>query len=98
MTAQIQNGTAAVRDAAEEALWQFPPSHANAQLRDLIGRRDFVLQNPQIAERLLDRAARTGASGLEQALAALVGLRFRFWNPRLVRVGRKAHGLLGQHR
>ncbi len=98
VTAQIQNGTGAVRDAAEEALWHFPPSHANAQLRELIARREFVLQNPQIAERLLERAAGAGASGLEPSLAALVGLRFRFWNPALVRVGRKARELLGQRR
>lgn len=95
VAAQIQQGSAQARDAAEEALWQFPPNHANAQLRELIARRDFVLNNPQIAERLLDRAARTGATGLEKALAALVPLRFRFWNPALVRVARKARELLG---
>ena len=98
VTAQIQQGSGWVRDAAEEALWHFPPAHASAQMRDLIARRDFVLQNPQIAERLLDRAARTGTSGLDQALSALVGLRFRFWNPAAARVGRKARELLGQHR
>ena len=92
---QIRDGSRSVQDIAEEALWGFPASQANAQLRELIARRDFVLHNPQIAERLLDRATRTKVSGLEQALAGLAPLRFRFWNPSLMRVGRKARELLG---
>ena len=99
VSAQIQFGTsAAVRDAAEEALWYLPRAHANAQLRDLIGKRDFVLQNPKIAERLLERAAAAGTRGCEQALAELVSLRFRFWNPALMRVGRKARELVAKGR
>jgi hypothetical protein len=98
VAAQIQHGSSWVRGVAEEALWHFPPAQANAQLRELIARRDFMVRNPQIAERLLDRAARTGTSGLEQALTALVPLRFRFWNPALVRVARKAREIRGQCR
>ena len=95
---QIQQGSSWVRDVAEESLWHFPPNQINAQLRDLIGRRDFVLKSPQIAERLLDRVARTETGGLEQALAALAPLRFRFWSPACARVGRKARELLKQCR
>jgi hypothetical protein len=95
---QIQQGSGWVRDAAEESLSLFPPSQANAQLRELLGRRDFLLRNPRLAERLLDRAALAGASGLEHELAALAPLRFRFWSPAIGRVGRKAHELLKQCR
>lgn len=98
VASQIEHGSSWMRGVAEEALWHFPPARANAQVRELVARLDFVLHNPQIAERLLDRAARTGTSGLEQALAALARLRFRFWNPPLVRVARKARELLRQCR
>lgn len=80
--------------AAEEALWHFPTPAASAQVRKLLADRDFVLGHPDVAGRLLDRAAQTGATGLAPVLQTLVPLRFRFWNPALVRVARKAQHLL----
>jgi hypothetical protein len=94
--AQLREGASALRAAAEEALRHFPPAQASAELRDLLAHREFVLQNPQITVRLLDRAAQTGWTGLEPAMRTLVPLRFRFWNPALVRVALKARTLLGQ--
>jgi hypothetical protein len=91
---QIRQGASRGREAAEEALWHFPPAQAAAQLRDLLGRREFVLHSPQVAARLLDRAAQSGTDGLDQVLTALAPLRFRFWNPALVRVAVKARQLL----
>jgi hypothetical protein len=44
--------------------------------------------------RLLDRAAQIGSSDLEAVMRTLSGLRFRFWNPALMRVANKARTLL----
>ena len=44
-------------------------------------RREFVLRQPQVAGRLLDRAAQNGAANLAPILQTLVPLRYRFWNP-----------------
>jgi hypothetical protein len=92
---ELRHGTAGRRAAAEEALWHLPPAHAAAQLREILGSRDFVVRNPQVALRLLERAGQAAADGLGLALAALVPLRFRFWNPPVVRVAKKARELLG---
>jgi len=93
---ELREGSAGGRAAAEEALWHFPPAQAAAQLRDILGSRDFVLRNPQTAVRLIERAGQAGAEGLGPALASLAGLRFRFWNPSVVRVARKAKEVLAR--
>jgi hypothetical protein len=77
-------------------LWHFPPAQTTALLRDLLGRREFVLQHPKIASRLIDRATQAGTTGLQRELGDLVPLRFRFWNPVLVRVAHKARELSGR--
>jgi hypothetical protein len=91
----LRRGASSVRAAAEEALRHFPPAAVAAALRDLIGNRDFILQHPQIAVRLLDRAEQVGLTDLQPAMRALVPLRFRFWNPAVVRVARKARTMMG---
>jgi hypothetical protein len=53
-----------------------------------------VLRHPDLASRLIDRAAQAGATGLGPVLETLTPLRFRFWNPALVRVAQKARQLL----
>jgi hypothetical protein len=80
--------------AAEETLWHFPPAEAERRTRELLARREFTMRHPDAAERLLDRAARAGSAGLEPVLQAIAPLRFRIWNPALVRVARKAHRML----
>lgn len=80
--------------AAEDALWRLPAAAASAQVLKLLADREFVLGHPDVAGRLLDRAAQTGAKGLAPVLQTLAPLRFRFWNPALVRVARKAQHLL----
>ena len=67
---------------------------SEATVRDLLARREFVLRHPQIAVRLIDRAGQAGLTGLDAAMRSLVGLRFRFWNPEIVRVALKARTLL----
>jgi hypothetical protein len=89
---QVQAGTVG-RRAAEEALWHFPTARATAQVRQLLGSRDFVAQHPDVATRLLTRAAHAGAEGLQDVIAELEPLRFHFWNPGLVRVALKAREL-----
>jgi hypothetical protein len=83
-----------VRNAAQEALCRFPPARAQVQLLDLLGRRDFVHRHPDIAARLLDRAVQTDPGSFQATLAALVPLRFHFWNPALARVGAKAREMV----
>ena len=56
----LRRGASSVRAAAEEALRHFPPAAAAAALRDLLTSRDFILQHPQIAVRLLQRADHAG--------------------------------------
>jgi hypothetical protein len=91
---QLQEGAGAVRAAAEEALRHFAPAQAEATMRDLLARREFVLRHPQIALRLIDRVGHAGVTGLEPAMRDLAGLRYRFWNPKIVRVAMKARTLL----
>jgi hypothetical protein len=80
--------------AAAETLWHFPTTEAHRQVRELLGRREFVVRQPQVAVRMLDREAQAGAAGLEPILATLSPLRYRLWSPALARVGRRAHALL----
>lgn len=94
VAAQVREPRGALGPAAEETLWRFPAAESRRQVRELLGRREFVVRSPDVAARLLDRATQGGAAGLEQALAALAPLRFRFWNPGLVRVARKARALV----
>ena len=94
VAAEITKQRGALSVAAEETLWHFPAAEAQRHVRELLGQRDFALRHPQAAERLLDRAARAGAAGLDPILRALVPFRFRIWNPALVRVARKARAML----
>jgi hypothetical protein len=91
---QVMGDKAWSQTAAEEALWHFPPNQAAGQVRRLLASPDFVRRHPDVAGRLLDRVAQVGASGLAPVLQTLTPLRFRFWNPALVRVALKARQLL----
>jgi hypothetical protein len=90
----LRCGAGSVRAAAEEALRRFPPAASAAAMRDLLASRDFILRHPQIAVRLLERAEQAGLTDLQPAMRALVPLRFRFWNPAVVRVARKARTMM----
>ncbi|HEY7287067.1 MAG TPA: hypothetical protein VH497_16575 [Vicinamibacterales bacterium] len=93
VAAQIQNGTPAARTAAEEALWHLPPALTTAQLKDILSRREFVVQNPIVVSRLIERAAQTKAGGLDDVLEEIESLRFRFWKPGIVKMALKAREL-----
>jgi hypothetical protein len=80
--------------AAEEAVWQFSPAATRQCLRSLMRNREFVVANPELTLRLLERTDRFEPVRLADLLGALTSLRFRFWNPRLARVGRRAAALL----
>lgn len=97
VAARVRAGSGWLAAAAEETLWHFPPAEARRQARDLLDRREFVMRQPATAGRLLDRLSQQGAAGLESTLRSLAALRFRLWNPALVRVARKAHALAGRH-
>jgi hypothetical protein len=92
VTSQIDKGGSIAR-AAEEALWHFPPQQTIHQIRDLLGRREFVVQHPDTVVRLIERASASGIGDLNNVLEELEALRFRVWKPELVRVALKARGL-----
>ncbi|HSC28883.1 MAG TPA: hypothetical protein VLD67_16525 [Vicinamibacterales bacterium] len=82
--------------AAEQTLWHFPPAQTLREMTTLLARREFLLRRPDVAGRILDRVAQAGASGLEPILQQTAGFRYRFWNPSLMRLGRKAQALLNR--
>jgi hypothetical protein len=88
---QIQSGIPWIQNAAVEALWRCPPPQTAGPVRDLLSQYEFAVLNPKIAARLLERAASEEIEGLGEAVRALTPLRFRFWNPALVRIGVMAH-------
>jgi hypothetical protein len=94
VSARVDGNRGWIGTAAEETLWHFPRAESDRQIRQLLGRRDFVLRNPQATGRLLDRAAQSGAVNLGPILQTLVPLRYRFWSPALVRVARQARMML----
>lgn len=87
---EVEKNRGWIAAAAEETLWRFPVPEAHRQVTALLGRREFVLRQPRLAARLLDRAAQAGAAGLEPVVASLAPLRYRIWNPAVVRLARKA--------
>jgi hypothetical protein len=91
---QLETGPASIRPAAEEALWRLPSAVALAKTRELLGRREFVTHQPQVATRLLERAAQNVDEALEPILESLIPLRFHFWSPAVAKVGAKARELL----
>ena len=96
MARQISDGSTDRQAAAEDALWHFPPPHTTMLLRDLLRSREFVMKHPQLAVRLIERAGQAKIQGLAEVLIPLESLRFRFWNPGLVQVARKARELRGK--
>jgi len=90
VTRQLKEATDDRHLAAEEALWQFGPVHVAGPLRELLRSREFVFGHPQSAARMVERAGQAKVKGLEDVLAGLEGLRFRFWSPALAQIGRKA--------
>jgi hypothetical protein len=94
VAAEIGKQRGALSAAAEETLWHFPATEALRHTRELLSRRDFTTTHTHATERLLDRAARANATGLEPVLRELASMRFRVWNPALARMARKAHAML----
>jgi hypothetical protein len=91
---QLEHGPAAASSAAEDALWHLPPHVALVKARELLGRRGFVTSRPQIAGRLLNRAAQTPNGNLESVLEGLARLRYHFWDPAVMRVATRARELM----
>ena len=96
VAAQVDKGKGWLGGAAEQTLWHFPPPEADRQVRELLGRRAFVTRHPQVAARLLERAAQNGGDSLTPILQTLTPLRYHFWSPAVMRVARQARNLLAQ--
>jgi len=96
VAAEVSRNRGWIGGAAEQTLWHFPKNEADRQLRELLSQREFVMRHPQVAGRLLDRAAQQGATNLAPILQTLVPFRYRFWNPALVRVARQAQTMLAK--
>ena len=82
--------------AIVEALLHFPSETSGIAICDLLAQRAFVLAQPTGASRLIARAAQSRAPNLEPVLRSLVSLRFRFWNPLLVKVARDAQAVIAR--
>lgn len=80
--------------AALQALLHFPPAVTGEHARGILARKDLALRHPALVGELLERTARGGAEGMNDVLASLSRLRFRFWNPAVARLGRRARSLL----
>jgi len=91
---QLQHGPAPASSMAEDALWRLPAPVALVKARELLGRREFVTSRPQIAGRLLDRAARSADQDLGPVLEGLARLRYHFWDPAVMRVAARARELM----
>jgi hypothetical protein len=96
VVAEIAGGRGWLVPAAEETLWRFPKAEALRHARQLVAGRDFVLTHPETAARLIDRVAQADPAAAAPLAADLSALRFRFWNPSLMRLGMKARALAGQ--
>jgi hypothetical protein len=94
VAAEVSRSRGWVGGAAEQTLWHFPRQESDKQVRELLAHREFVLKHPQVAGRLLERIAQHGVPNLAPVLQTLVPLRYRFWNPALVRVAKQAQTLL----
>ena len=94
VTHQIVEPGNPLLNTAVEALWRFPSPLVAAQLRTILRRDDFVVHNPEIVIRMLNRADADLARGIETELRHLASLRRRFWRPALMRVGFTARQLL----
>jgi hypothetical protein len=94
--AEVEKNRGWLAGAAEQTLWHFPRAESDRQVRELLGRREFVVRHPQVAERFLGRVAQSGATNMTPILERLVPLRYRFWSPSLVRVARQARTMLAR--
>jgi hypothetical protein len=88
-------GVADIADA-DQLLGQFAPAILRHCLRSLLRQRQFVVDNPALILRLLQRIDRPEAVKLGDVLKPLTSFRWRFWNGSLMRVGRQASTLLRQ--
>lgn len=75
---------------AEEAFWRFPAAAARDEAARLLADRNFVRRQPEIAGALLTRLSDGDAARAATLARPLAPLRFHFWNPSLMRLGRKA--------
>ncbi len=96
VAAQVQAARDWRAGAAEQTLWHLPPAEAQREVRNLLSNKEFVVKQPVVAARLLDRLAQSGTSGLEAILRTHAPLQYRFWNPPVMRFGRRAKALLDQ--
>jgi hypothetical protein len=94
VSAQVRERRDWVSSAAEQTLWHLPPAEAQREVRNLLLRREFLLQRPDVSLRLFDRLAQTSTAGLDAMVQATAGLQYRFWNPPLMRLARKVRAVL----
>jgi hypothetical protein len=76
-----------IRQLAREAIWRFEPHLSHPRVRTLLGQEHFVHHFPNLARRLIESADERDVPGLAAAVEPLKRLRFRFWRPKLRRLG-----------
>jgi len=75
---------------AEEAFWRFPVGAARDEAARLLGDHEFVRRQPDTAGALLARLSDGDAARAATLARPLSSLRYRFWSPGLMRLGKKA--------
>jgi len=83
---------------ADDAFWRFPVVLVGTETRRLLGDAAFVSAHPQIARRLVEKAAERRLDGMGIVLGQLATLRRRFWRPAHMRLGMAAARLQGSMR
>jgi hypothetical protein len=83
---------------ADDAFWRFPVVLVSTETRRLLGDAAFVSAHPQIARRLVEKAAERRLDGMGIVLGQLATLRRRFWRPAHMRLGMAAARLQGSMR
>jgi hypothetical protein len=75
---------------AEEAFWRFPAAAARDEAARLLADREFARRQPDTAAALLTRLGDADGARAATLARPLASLRFHFWNPSLMRLGKKA--------
>lgn len=79
---------------AEESIRTFPVEEGRRQTRRLLADRRFLRRSPKLARGLVERFVPKDAAGWEEVLSPILPLRFRFWSPKQMALGRAAAAAL----
>lgn len=79
-----------VREHAADAIWRFPPEMSHPAMRDVLTDREWLLNNPELGQLLIQAGSRRHLEGLPELVRSLERWRFAFWNRRKMALGRES--------